>query len=214
MTDFTLLKKYDQCKESVMAVARPCIINYWLLRCCQCSCVHPKAGDVSCWNSSPASQGNRLTHWAGSSWLLGPVPVSQGTWPAWTLLWTRRKGCRGNLEGSGARGESPRSTGKEALLILMLVGKKISKQQSFFKLKNTHGLQQEYFSHKQIQFFTCSRQENQLHIPGNSCICESPDKGAYSRVTHRTNKLHEILYSTISQLWKQISLNEQNTLKI
>lgn len=49
-------------------------------------------------------------------------------------------------------------------------------------------------------FHLVKARENPLHIAGNSYIWESPDKGADSRVTHRTNKLHEILYSTVSQL--------------
>lgn len=134
MTDCTCFKEYDQW------ISHGCsqiLYNYWLLRGCQLSCAHPNSRDVSCWNSSLTSQGNRLTCCTGSPWLLGPVPVSQGTWPAWTLLWTRRQGCRGNLEGSEARGESPESTGKEYLLVLTLVGKKLVNNGRFLNLK-TH----------------------------------------------------------------------------
>lgn len=134
MTDFMLFKEYDQYNRSVIAAARSYIITgSWES---QCSCVHPNAGDVSCWNSSLTSQGNRLTHCAGSPRLLGPVPVSQGIRPAWTLLWTRKQGCRGNLEGSGARGESPKSTGK-VFISSDACGKKLVNNSHFLNLK-TH----------------------------------------------------------------------------
>lgn len=135
MTDFTLSKEFDQCNESVMAVARSCTITgSWeaVSTVVLTQTQRMSHAGIPAWLPKATD-----THCAGSPWLLGPVPVSQGTWPAWTLLWTKRQGYRGNLEGSEARGESPKSTGKESLIVLMLVGKKLVNNNHFLNLK-TH----------------------------------------------------------------------------
>lgn len=100
-----------------------------------------------------------------------------------------RQRCRGNLKWNGVRGKLQKSTGR--VFISSGACGKISELRKIYVV---------YDSHMQTLFFISWKQDNALRTTGDSCILASPNKGAYSRFTHRTNKLHVILCCTVQQL--------------